>query len=624
MTAAPAVATGPSPRPYPGLRPFARDEGSIFFGREQAVDEVIKRLLTNRLVLVHGVPGSGKSSLVRAGVLPRLARQHGRRDAPWLSCDTRPSGGLLWNLAVEFARLEGRADDAERVRAIAGQFNARSATLASVAASLEGMRGKSLCLLIDQFEELLRFDKEAGRDEAELFVGLVERVAAEGGEQAAPEAVNLHVIVTMRSEFLGECARFAGFVETFNRTQYFVPPMNDDEMIRAVRQPAQANGCGIREGLAERLVALVRGRGEELPLLQHGLMLMWEDALRRANGGAALLDGAIVDEAGGLAGLLSSHADRIMAAAAPDERRRGIVDAVFRALTEVNGHGAPIRRPRAFRDLCAFAGATQDELRPILDEFRAPGASFLTPYAPAPLDDRTLIDISRDAIIRCWRWIDPIENIRANRVPPTKAPSKPRKATRRCYVSYAWSDRSDPDREAKVDWLCDEAKNRGVKILRDKTTLAVGDVISEFMQRLGKTDRCSVFLSDKYLKSPFCMFELFELWRRSEQDRENFLDRVRVFCIGEVKIYQPEERLVYSKYWKVKRQELFEKMQEVGQDAFGDDAYKRYRLMLKFSNEVADLLAIFADTVQPRTFEDFLEYRFEDPPARRPAQLAPR
>lgn len=120
------------------------------------------------------------------------------------------------------------------------------------------------------------------------------------------------------------------------------------------------------------------------------------------------------------------------------------------------------------------------------------------------------------------------------------------------------------------------------------------------------------------------MFELFELWRRSEQDRSNFLQRVRVFCIGDVKIYQPEDRLVYAEYWKIKRQELFEMMQRVGTDAFGDDAYKKYRLMLKFSNEVADVLAMFADTVQPRTFEDFLEYRFDDPPAGRPAPLGPR
>src|ERR1700691_6095659 len=130
-------------QPYPGLRPFEASEWSIFFGRERMVDDVIERLAHNRLVLIHGASGSGKSSLVRAGVMPKLARQHQRHGAPWLTCAMRPSGGPLWNLASEFARLEGRGEDIERIGAIAGSFNARGATLATVAASLAGFAGQS-------------------------------------------------------------------------------------------------------------------------------------------------------------------------------------------------------------------------------------------------------------------------------------------------------------------------------------------------------------------------------------------------------------------------------------------------------------------------------------------------
>jgi hypothetical protein len=254
--AAPITLTRP-PQPYPGLRPFEPEEWSIFFGRERMVDDVISRLADNGLVLIHGVSGSGKSSLVRAGVLPKLALQYDRHDAAWLTCAMRPSGGPLWNLAAEFARLEERAGDVERIGEIAGQFNARSATLASVAASLKRVRGNSVCVLVDQFEELFRFEKEIGRDEAELFVDLM----AEAGKPAQGEGgsgVDLHVIVTMRSEFLGECARFAGFAETINRTQYLVPRMDDDGLMRAVRRPAQTYGGVFDEALAERLIASVR------------------------------------------------------------------------------------------------------------------------------------------------------------------------------------------------------------------------------------------------------------------------------------------------------------------------------------------------------------------------------
>ncbi len=394
-------------RPFPGLRPFEAHEWSIFFGRERMIDDVIDRLARNRLVLIHGASGSGKSSLVRAGVMPKLARQFQRHGEPWLTCAMRPSGGPLWNLATEFARLEGRASDPERIGAIVGLFNRRGANLAGVAGAIEGMAGKSLCILVDQFEELFRFEKETSREEAGLFVDLIARAAPEGDGPPVPGAVDVHVVVTMRSEFLGECARFDGLAETINRTQYLVPRMDDDSLIRAIRRPAQMFGGFVEEALADRLVASVRGREDELPLLQHGLMLMWEEATRAAAPGARIaLDGAIVENAGGLADLLSRHADTIMQSVAPDDRRAKIVETVFRELTDVNAEGSAIRRPRSFQNLAAIAGARPDELRPILDAFRAPGVSFLTPYAPAPISETTIVDISHEALIRCWRKIE--------------------------------------------------------------------------------------------------------------------------------------------------------------------------------------------------------------------------
>ena len=404
MIVAPLAAERPS-QPYPGLRPFEAHEWSIFFGRERMVDDVIDRLARDRLVVVHGASGSGKSSLIRAGVMPKLARQHVRHGAAWLTCAMRPSGGPLWNLATEFAKLEGRGDDLDRIGTIQGLFNRRGATLASVAGALEGFSGKSLCVLVDQFEELFRYEKETSREEAELFVELVGRAASTQDGEPAADGAEMHVVVTMRSEFLGECARFDGLAETINRTQYLVPRMDDDALMRAVQRPAQMYDGSIDEALAARLIASVRGREDELPLLQHGLMLMWDEAVRTRAGERIVLDGTIVEKAGGLAELLSGHADRVMDAAAPDARRARLVESMFRELTDVNAEGSAIRRPRAFRDLAVVAGATTDEMRPLIDAFRASGVTFLTPYSPAPLNEKTVIDISHEALIRCWRRI---------------------------------------------------------------------------------------------------------------------------------------------------------------------------------------------------------------------------
>jgi internalin A len=185
---------------------------------------------------------------------------------------------------------------------------------------------------------------------------------------------------------------------------------------------------------------------------------------------------------------------------------------------------------------------------------------------------------------------------------------------RRCYVSYAWADASDPKREEKVDALCEQAKTRGVQIDRDKTTLGHGDRISSFMRQIGEGDRVFIFLSDKYLKSPFCMFELFEMWRNSRQNSSEFLRRVRFFTIDGARIGKPREWLEYTKYWKQERDELRQAIDSVGWTDAGEEAIKRYRHMETFAGKVADVLALFADVVQMRTFEEFLGLGFNDPP----------
>jgi hypothetical protein len=187
-------------------------------------------------------------------------------------------------------------------------------------------------------------------------------------------------------------------------------------------------------------------------------------------------------------------------------------------------------------------------------------------------------------------------------------------ATRRWYVSYAWADQDDPTREMKVDELCNDAKKRGVEIIRDKTTLARGDLISEFMRRIGDGDRVFIFLSDKYLHSPYGVFELFEMWRNSGENKSEFLRRVRFFTIDGTKIGEPDEWLTYTAYWQQKREKLREAINRVGWEDAGEEAIKRFWLMDKFTGQISDVLALFADVVQPRTFEDFLRYGFGELP----------
>jgi internalin A len=192
--------------------------------------------------------------------------------------------------------------------------------------------------------------------------------------------------------------------------------------------------------------------------------------------------------------------------------------------------------------------------------------------------------------------------------------AEPPSSAREFCVSYAWGDATPDgrDREAIVDQFCAEAENRGIQVLRDKRMLGLGDRISRFMQRIGRADRVLVVLSDKYLKSPYCMYELFEIWRNSRQEEAAFLERVRVYTLPDAAIFSPLDRAKCAVHWKRQHDELAEFIREHGADVLGEEDFRKFKLMQDFAHRVGDILATLADTVQPRDFEQLAGYAFDD------------
>jgi internalin A len=186
------------------------------------------------------------------------------------------------------------------------------------------------------------------------------------------------------------------------------------------------------------------------------------------------------------------------------------------------------------------------------------------------------------------------------------------------YVSYAWADDRTPEgraREAIVDRLCKEAEARGHTILRDKEVLSLGQSISRFMRRLGSGDRIFIILSDKYLRSPHCMFELSEVWRTSRQEEDTFLERVRIYALPDASIAEPTDWARLAIYWKQKYDSLDELAREYGTVVLGDPGHRRLTQMRNFYTQVADILGTLADIVQPLTFQELERYGFDDLPA---------
>ncbi len=401
--------------PYPGLRPFETFEWPVFFGRELMIDEVIQCLIRQQLVVVHGDSGCGKSSLIRAGVLAQVEQEHARSGIRWRTCAMLPREAPLRNFAKELADLED-ASHSQEIRRI---LNLGRGAPAALSEFLRRADDGHVCVLIDQFEELFGFARKHGRDEAQLLVDILVGLQAD-------RPPGLYAILTMRSEFLGHCARFKGLAEAVNRTQYLLPQMERPALMRAIREPATLYDGEVSRELGERLIADAGGGQDQLPLIQHGLMLLWRrkaGMTRLAEQAAAFeIDDAAVPyhlktgpawrldpedyrEAGSLAMLLSDHADEVLADAAPDARRERIVEHLFRALTDNNAEGSAVRRPQTFAELMAVTGSDERTLLDVVDRFRTEGVSFLTPYGSTPIGPATLIDISHEALIRCWRKI---------------------------------------------------------------------------------------------------------------------------------------------------------------------------------------------------------------------------
>nr|WP_294525452.1 toll/interleukin-1 receptor domain-containing protein [uncultured Rhodopila sp.] len=184
----------------------------------------------------------------------------------------------------------------------------------------------------------------------------------------------------------------------------------------------------------------------------------------------------------------------------------------------------------------------------------------------------------------------------------------------RWYVSYAWGDDTPEgvDREKVVNQLCIAVAARGTRILRDKEELAPGDRISAFMQQIGIGDRIFVILSEKCLRSPYCMYELNEIWRTSNEG-DAFRKRVRIYVVDGVRVREPVDWAGWAVHWKKAHDELDAVVRQHGTTMLGEPGYRRLKQMQGFYTQVADILGTLSNIVQPHSFAHLLRYGFDDP-----------
>ena len=395
--------------PFPGLRSFESDETHLFFGRDGQSDELLRILARNHFVAVVGVSGSGKSSLVRAGLLPAIERGFmAGAGSNWRILTIRPGATPMENLATalsESTALEAaELDISQRKTLVEAALSRDSFGFIEAARLTRASSRENLLVLVDQFEEIFRLGsgrlKTVDAQDPAAFV----RLLLEAIHQTE---VPIYVAITMRSDFLGDCARFRDLPETLNRAQYLIPRMNRDQRRQAIEGPIAVGDATITPRLVQRLLNDLGDEPDQLPILQHALMRTW-DAWRREGKFDNPIDISHYESIGGMADALSRHADE--AYAELDEHEQKIAKRLFQCISEKGPDNREIRRPTRLHDICAIAEAQQDAVIKVIDCFRSHGRTFLVPPAHEGLGPNSVIDVSHESLIRLWdrlrKWTD--------------------------------------------------------------------------------------------------------------------------------------------------------------------------------------------------------------------------
>ncbi len=399
-----------SKNPFPGLRPFATEESHLFFGREEQCDEVLMRLSENRFVAITGPSGSGKSSFVRCGILPILyggfVSDFGSR---WHVIQSRPGNYPFQNLTKSILRSDNEYLTANKEEQLARETITKAALkngstgLIEAIGQLQTPRDTNFLIIIDQFEELFRVQKSDGdamvyADEALAYVDLI-------NEAIAYQELPIFVIITMRSDFIGECAQHPSLTQLINQSNYLIPQMTREQKRRAITGPVAVGGGTISQLLIQQLLNDLGHNPDQLPILQHALMRTWDYS---KNSGDIYLDIDDYEAIGGMSEALSQHADE--AYEELTEAQKLICENIFKSLTEKGVDNIGIRRPTQICELAAIAGVDETSVIEVIEKFRQPSRSLLMPAANVKLSSDTTIDISHESLMRIWgrlkQWVE--------------------------------------------------------------------------------------------------------------------------------------------------------------------------------------------------------------------------
>lgn len=390
--------------PFPGLRPYTASESDWFFGRDIEMDEIYTKLQSNRFVTLLGPPGCGKTSLINCGVVPLVKHHHLDEGPGWRVICFRPGNDPIGNLARAIADEASGGTNQADWKVIQSELFDNPDGIAAVIRKFISMTGEKILLIIDQFEELFRLasrgKKEIVAASVAKFVGLMVEVVNHPDE-------NIYSIISLRSDFIGDCSRYHGLTQLLNSSNYLVPELDTDSLRKVIEGPIVNAGAKIDQHLIKLILCDLGGRPDHLPVLQHAMMRTWAH-WKQVGDKDRIIGMTDYEAAGKLTSAMSDHADATFGELSA--RGKKICEVVFRTITEKSPDNRGLKNPASIGTLKYVAACTDDELNEVLEKFSNSSQCFISPLVVTRLDDDTIVDLTQEVLVKLWdrlkEWVD--------------------------------------------------------------------------------------------------------------------------------------------------------------------------------------------------------------------------
>jgi len=377
------VGTASGRNPYKGLRPFAEADAGDYFGREELVDRLVRALRAgSNLVALVGPSGSGKSSVIAAGLIPRLRGGGVPGSEHWVIAQMVPGASPLTEVETVVVAAAGVPGGLAKLLDPEGG-SGESATPLRVMPE-----GGRVLLVIDQFEELFTITDDLPR---RRFLGALASAVAEPGTQ-------ITVLLALRADYYDRPLLHPEFAQVFIPGVVNALPMTPNELEAVVVGPAERAGVAVEPALLAELVADAADRPGTLPLLEYALTELFDQKTKAA----LTLEG--YRALGGIRGVLSRSAEALYGALGSDERH--VAMQVFLRLVQLGQGTTESRRRLPLSDLMGL-DLDPVALSKVLETF---GARRLLSFDREPTTDQASIEVAHESLFREWDrlagWID--------------------------------------------------------------------------------------------------------------------------------------------------------------------------------------------------------------------------